>query len=126
MKTIINNYIRENNILTPFRDGRPGKDWWQRFMKRWPSLTQRKPRHLSKSRAQAANNKVLTAFFDSLEKSYNESGLNMEDPTVAHCIWNRDETAFCTSATSGKLLCKRSVKSLHEVGGGSHNSTRVL
>ena len=56
VKTIANNYIRENNIPTPFRDGRPGKDWWQRFMKRWPSLTQRKPQHLSKSRAQAANN----------------------------------------------------------------------
>ena len=88
-------------------------------MKRWPSLTQRKPQHLSKSRAQAANNEVLTAFFDSLEKSYSESGLDMKDPTVAHRIWNCDETAFCTSATSGKLLCKRGVKSLHEVGGGS-------
>ena len=126
VKTIINNYIRENNIPTPFCDGKPGKGWWQRFMKRWPSLTQRKPQHLSKSRAQAANNMVLMAFFDSLEKSYNESGLNMEDPTVAHRIWNCDETAFCTSAISGKLLCTRSVKSLHEVGGGSHNSTRVL
>ncbi len=55
-------------------------------MKRWPSLTQCKPQHLSKSRAQAANNEVLTAFFDSLEKSYSESGLDMKDPPVAHRI----------------------------------------
>ena len=47
-------------------------------------------------------------------------GLTWKIPcTVAYRIWNCDETAFCTSATSSKLLCKRSVKSLHEVGGGS-------
>ena len=85
VETIVNNYIRENNIPTPFHDGTPGKDWWQYFMKRWPSLTQSKPQHLSKSRAQAANNEVLTAFLDSLEKSYNEGGLDMEDP-MHSCI----------------------------------------
>lgn len=34
-------------------------------------------------------------------------------------LWNCDETAFCSSATSTKLLCRRGAKTLHEIGGRS-------
>ena len=61
----------------------------------------------------------MNAFFDSLEKTFVESGLDLRDPATAHRLWNCDETAFCTSATSRKLLCKRGAKALHEVGSGS-------
>ena len=116
---VISDYIRENSIATPFANGMPGKDWWQRFLKRWPTLTERKPQHLSTHRAQAANMETVHAFFDRLESSLEEDGLNTLDPEVAHRMWNCDETAFCTSSTSQKLLCKRGVRSLHEVGGGT-------
>ena len=65
-----------------FTDGKPGKDWWQRFKKRWPTLSERKPQHLSKKRAQAANADCMNAFFDSLEKTFVESGLDLRDPAT--------------------------------------------
>ena len=47
---VVTDYVRENEISTPFTDGIPGKDWWQRFLKRWPTLSERKPQHLSMSK----------------------------------------------------------------------------
>ena len=97
----------------------PGKDWWQRFKKQWPSLTERKPQHLSKRRAEAANEATMMSFFDALEKIFKETGLDISNPTNAKRLWNCDETAFSMSATSSKLLCKQGISALHEVGGGS-------
>ena len=119
VETIVTDYIKENNINTPFTNGIPGKDWWQRFKTRWPTLTERKPQHLSKRRAEAANEATVNSFFDALEKVFYNGGLDISDPTSAQRIWNCDETAFSMSATSAKLLCKRGVSALHEVGGGS-------
>lgn len=59
VETVVADYIRENNILTPFKNGTPGKDWWQRFKKRWPSLTEHKPQHLCKRRVEAANEATM-------------------------------------------------------------------
>ena len=119
VEAVVSDYVRENNIDTPFVNGIPGKDWWHRFLKRWPKLSERKPQHLCKRRAEAANPETINAFFDRLETSFKDDGLDLTDPEVAHRLWNCDETAFCTSASSTKLLCKRGVRALHEVGGGS-------
>ena len=116
---VISDYIREQGISTPFANGMPGKDWWQRFLKCWPTLTERKPQHLSTRRAEAANEDTVNGFFNQLESSLAEVGLDAVDPELPNRLWNCDETAFCTSSTSKKVLCKRGVRSLHEVGGGT-------
>ena len=82
-------------------------------------MTERKPQHLSKRRAEAANKDTVDAFFDRLESSLAEDHLDPKDPEVACRLWNCNETAFCTSTTSKKLLCKQGAQSLHEVGGGT-------
>ena len=47
-------YLEENKIENPFSGNIPGKDWWTRFKKRWPCISERKPQHLSKKRSLAA------------------------------------------------------------------------
>ena len=118
VENIVKDYIQENDIDTPFKDGVPGQDWWQRFRKRWPTLAERKPQHLSKRRAEAANEDTIMSFFDNLEKVFSDNGLNT-DPTCAQRLWNCDETAFAMCASSHKVLCKRGASTVHEVGGGS-------
>ena len=61
---VIVDYLKDNGIENPFAKNVPGKDWWQRFMKRWPILSERKPQHLSTKRAQAGNRVILNAWFD--------------------------------------------------------------
>ena len=55
---VISNYLTDLKRPSPFKDGISGKDWWKHFLKRWPGLSERKPQHLSKMRADAANPKA--------------------------------------------------------------------
>ena len=45
---VIRDYLKDQPYRpNPFRDGLPGRDWWQLFLKRWHSqLSVRKPQHL--------------------------------------------------------------------------------
>ena len=85
----------------------PGKDWWQRFLKRWPSLAERKPQQLSKSRAEAGDTGIIQTWFDKVEEMLSSAGLDPSYPATAACLWNCDETAICMSVSATKLLvCK--------------------
>ena len=119
IEVVVLDYIKENNIKVPFTGGIPGKDWWQRFFKRWPTLAHRKPQHLSKHRAEAANPAIVEAWFDKVEAFLREVGLDPSDPSIATRLWNCDETAFCTAVSAQKILCKRGSRDVHETGGGS-------
>ena len=66
LEVVVFEYLKENCINNPFRDGVPGKDWWQRFLKRWPCLSQRKPQHLSKKRAGASRQRASCLAFGSV------------------------------------------------------------
>ena len=59
VEIVLFEYIKEQQIPNPFPSGIPGRDWWQRFMKRWPCLSERKPQHLSKSRAKASHPEII-------------------------------------------------------------------
>ena len=76
VETVIADYIHEKSNPNCFVNGIPGRDWWKRFMKRWPALRECKPQHLSK----------LTAFFSRVEVSFKESGLDPSNPTIAECL----------------------------------------
>ncbi len=65
---INSSYLADQKRKNPFKDGVPGRDWWRGFLKRWPSLSERTPQHLSKKRTDAANPDVLQSWFTSLQK----------------------------------------------------------
>ena len=47
VEVIVFEYLKDKSIPNPFNDGVPGKDWWSRFLKRWPCISQCRPQHLS-------------------------------------------------------------------------------
>ena len=51
---IVHDYISSTKQPHRFRDCTPGPDWWRGFFKRWPSLSQRKPEHMPRNRAQGS------------------------------------------------------------------------
>ena len=116
---VIVDYLKDNGIENPFANNVPGKDWWQRFMKRWPILSERKPQHLSTKRAQAGNRVILNVWFDKAEEVLSNAGLDRNDPTIAVRLWNCDETAFSNCVSATKLLARRGCRNVHEIGGGS-------
>jgi len=105
VEVVIFDYLKDNGIENPFHGGVPGKDWWQRFKRRWPMISERKPQHLSIKRAQAGNEEILRAWFDKVKEALTKNGLKVDETTSTR-LWNCDETAFCTSVSSQKLLAR--------------------
>ena len=97
---VIQDYICDKEIQNPFTDGVPGKDWWQRFFKRWPSLSERKSDHFS---AQEGKPEIITEWFRKVAEVLSAVGLDPKDPDTAKRLWNCDETAFCTSSASKRF-----------------------
>ena len=115
---VLSDYLQDHSIPN-LTGGVPGKDWWRCFLKCWPSLTERKPQHLSKSRAEAGDTGIIRMWLDKVEEMLSSAGLDPSDPATAARLWNCDETAFCTSVSATKLVVRKSTKMVHEVGGGS-------
>ena len=74
---IVRDYLKENKLPNPFSQGIPGKDWWTRFRKRWPCISEKKPHHLiSKKRADASHSNIINAWFDNLESLFQKIALD--------------------------------------------------
>ena len=83
VEVVLFDYIKENDIPNPFNGGVPGRDWWQGFMRRWPMLSERKPKHLSLKRAQAGDKEIIGAWFDEVNAMLAKVGLDPKDPAIA-------------------------------------------
>ena len=119
---IVYNFLRDQKRANPFKDGVPGPDWWQGFLRRWPKLTERKPQHLSAKQATAASPETLRSWFETIRSFFEDIGLLKRRgpvPDYAARIWNSDETGFCLGMISKKILARRGERSVSEVGGAS-------
>lgn len=117
---IVSQYLLDNDIPNPFVGGAPGRDWWERFRKRWPCLSERKPQNLSRKRAKAGDPDIINAWFDNLDKVFANIAFDPYDPLfMKNRLWNCDETAFSTCPTSTRILAKRGSRAVHEIGGDS-------
>lgn len=96
----------------PFREGVPGRKWWNLFLARWPQLAERKAQTLDKGRAMALNAEALNGFFVNVRQVVEEHDLGPAD------IYNCDETSFVAAVTEGgfKVLCLRGAKRVYRRG----------
>lgn len=64
---VVRDYLLSQERETPFKDGLPGQKWWTGFLRRWPSLAERKPQHFPTSRAEASTPAVMDQYFINLK-----------------------------------------------------------
>ena len=128
---IVADYLKESGRAASFKHGIPGPDWWSGFMRRWPSLRERKPQHLSAARAACANQTTVDSWFVKVREFFKTvelidgSGGMVEG--YEGRLWNCDESGFCLGAASKKVLARKGSRSVHEVGGASdHQYITVL
>ena len=67
VEVVIYKYLKSEGRESPFKDGMPGKKWWQGFLCRWPSLSERKPQHFPSNRATASSPDVMDHYFEILK-----------------------------------------------------------
>ena len=118
---VIRDYLHDQPCPNRFRDGLPGKDWWQLFPKHWKSqLSERKPQHLPTHRALSATPEVMDAWFERVKQLFLKTGVSaLSTEKLQYHIWNCDETGFCTTAACKKILAKRGERDVQDTLGGS-------
>ena len=83
--TIVQQIVNSKGIAADVTKG-----WWDRFVKRHPSLTLKTAVPLTLSRAKAGSKEVLDRYFDILQNCLEENGI-LNNPAV---IYNCDETGL--------------------------------
>jgi hypothetical protein len=56
--TTVKKIFDNDGRKTPFKDNRPGKDWYRGFIKRHPELTERAPMQLGKQKPVITPSKI--------------------------------------------------------------------
>ncbi|KAI4456835.1 unkempt family member [Holotrichia oblita] len=86
---LVKNLKRPNN----FADGRPGRHWFEGFLRRHPQITERVTQNLSTSRGAVTKPKI-EKWFEEIDDFFKSSKINIVDPRR---IFNTDESALFLS-----------------------------
>ncbi|XP_072380582.1 uncharacterized protein [Diabrotica undecimpunctata] len=89
LRDLIATFVKESNLQTPFKDGRPGLDWYYSFMNRNKTLTFKKPEHLQKARKDQRKPEVIYSFYKTLEEVVIKEKIDN-----AAFVFNADESGF--------------------------------
>lgn len=109
------------NRKNPFTDSRPGKHWFQAFLRRNKDISVRVPERVSKARVGITESAIRDWFkglHDNLE-AMNSLEI-LQDPTR---IFNTDETCVQLCPETGKVLGVKSWRNIYEVAPGPEKST---
>ena len=110
IKRIVTEYLKESNQTHKFKNGTPGKKWFQLFMKRWSkALSSRTAQYLPKCRAIAITQDCVDEFYSKVEKKFKE----LEDafgPIGPENIFNCDELGLSSCQGDTKIICRRGTK----------------
>lgn len=108
---------------TSFKDGRPGRKWYDGFMKRHENLSVRTPQQLTKARASVTEEKVRL-WFKSVKEYLGAKNLIDIDSSR---VFNLDESAFMLNPKTEKVIVKRGSISVYKIlDGDEKDSLTVL
>ncbi|XP_063542660.1 tigger transposable element-derived protein 1-like [Cydia strobilella] len=117
---LVQQFIQRNRLSTPFRNGRPGKDWFIGFRKRH-HLSIKKPQSVEYLRKQCTDPFVTSEYFSLLGDTLTK--LKLDDP---HRIWNLDETSVCLDPTKTKIVGAVGAPCVRTTTGNGRENITVL
>lgn len=118
---LVAEYIKNNDIKNPFKDGVPGCDWFINFAKR-NNLSIKKPQAVEYARKKAADPFLIEAYFNLLEKTIKRLGLENKPER----IWNMDETSYSNDPKKTKVVSLRGYASTRTTSTSGKENTTVL
>ena len=90
-------------IKTPFKDGKPGLEYWRGLKKRHKELTVKSAEGMQATRISAMNRESVSAYFQELGGLLKENYLQHRP----HLIWNCDETNMQFSHKPSKVVARK-------------------
>ena len=118
---LVGTFVKENNIVTRFKDGVPGKDWFIGFCKRH-NLSCKKPIKRQSIRTERTNPEILREFFQLYENTLND--LNLRNSPEK--IFNIDETSLCSDPSNTKVVSERNKPVFRHTHGTGRTNTSIL
>ena len=115
VRDIVQEFVREMHLETPFTDDRPGDGWMEGFKRRHPDIVSRKTEHLSKCREAAEDPEVIQQWFELLDTVLIENGVK----DMPAQLFNSDESGFVTDPKSDIVLARKGSKRVNQIIGGS-------
>lgn len=105
-------------------DNRPGRDWFRRFSKRHPKISERIAEPLGKERAILTPAK-LDHWFEDLRQYLEGEGCAdiLED---GHRIYNCDESGFPLSGSTIKVIAERGSRNVYQITNSDKRQITVL
>lgn len=113
--------MKDDKRPNPFTNDRPGRKWYDLFIKRHPILNERVPEGISKGRA-VVTEEYIRKWFSDLKKYLTEINAIdlLEDPRR---ILNGDETSFSVCPKTGKVIAPKGWKNVYEIQAGNEKET---
>lgn len=116
---IVQKYVIENDIKTPFNHRMPGEDWFRNFKER-NRLSLKKAQSVEFSRRKALDPFLIYGYFDTLEECFEKMQYSPEN------VWNLDETSVCTDPSKTKVLGEKNAACSRTIGGSGKENMTVL
>ncbi|CAG9840855.1 unnamed protein product [Diabrotica balteata] len=107
VQILIKNLKREN----PFKDGRPGRHWFEGFMRRHPELTRRNSQNLTNARANVTEEKIRKWFMEINSYLLKNNFLHVTNKPQR--VFNCDESSFFLSPKNDKVLAKKGERTVY-------------
>ncbi|KAJ8968814.1 hypothetical protein NQ314_002076 [Rhamnusium bicolor] len=97
--------VKEAELNTPFKNGTPGRKWFQLFMSRHPDLSRKQSEYINRARSLVTEQKIKSWFAETLELLGDDKSV-LEDPVR---VWNMDETAMYLCPKGTLVLAEKGV-----------------
>lgn len=122
IKDVIKEYVIENKIKNPFKDNRPGDDWFAAFKERH-NLTIKKPEALEVTRRTITSDPfIIYEFYELLSKEIERLGLENKP----NQIYNLDESGFHMDPAKTKVVTEKGQPAHRTIQGSGRENTTVL
>ena len=117
---IVKEYVEINEIINPFKDNLPGRDWLKAFMSR-NNISMKQATLISSARKSATENPfVIYDFYDVISKLMAEKNY---PPTH---IWNCDESGFPSDPKKIKVVSAKGETAYRVTAGAGRENTTTL
>lgn len=114
--------VKTLNRKTNFTNGRPGRHWYEGFMRRHSHISERMTQNLTTNRASVTEMSVR-AWFNEIEHYLNENNINISN---SRQVFNADETAFFLSPKGKKALVEKGMKTVYNSSGNEKDCLTTI
>lgn len=106
--------VRKLKRQNTFTNGRPGRHWYERFLKRHPQISNKLTQNITSTRGQVTEAHIR-GWFTEITNYLTENNL-LHVANVRQRVYNADETAFFLNPKGKKALVAKGSKAFNLIG----------